>query len=155
MKTINFILIIALAIGFMAFAPQANVAANGTVVDVKPSGQDSGSCDSKLQTGFAVVYVNGELISGCTAFMQKATSYPKLPGDFYSFISYPINVFFNMDVTPQVTVCYPTKPKNQPEAIGQIFKLESGLWIQQASYTMDGMTCADSFGGGTFGYFGY
>jgi hypothetical protein len=154
MKYIHILLVFILALGFLAFGPQGAASAVGTVPDPNPSGSDSGPCyGGKLQTANAVVYINGELIQGCTAFVQKATSSPAAPGNL-KLISHALKVYFSQDVTPQVTVCFPTKPTNMP---GQIFKVvgDPGFWIQLPTYQSDGMTCAASWGGGTYGYFGY
>lgn len=153
MKKLNIFLILALVLGFLAFGPQGSAQAVGTVDNPNPTGQDSGDCyGGKLQIGNAMVYVNGELIKGCTAFLSKATSYPKAPGDLKS-IGTAVLVTFSQDVIPAVTVCFPTG-----KAPGVVFKVvgDPAYWIPVGSFEDGlGMTCAYSWGGGTYGYFGY
>jgi hypothetical protein len=151
MKKLNLFLILALVLGFLAFGPQGSASAVGTVDN--PSGQDSGSCyGGKLQIGNAMAYINSDLVTGCTAFLSKATSYPKAPGDL-KFIGTSVLVTFNQDTIPQVTVCFPTG-----KAPGVVYKVvgEPAYWIPVGSFEDGlGMTCAVSWGGGTYGYFGY
>lgn len=151
MKLFNLFLVLALALGFLAFGPQSSASAVGTVDN--PSGEDSGDCyGGKLVIGNAMVYINGELIKGCTAFLSKATSYPKAPGNL-ALLGTPVLVTFSKDIIPQVTVCFPTG-----KAPGVIYKVvgDPAYWIPVGSFEDgQGMTCAATWGGGTYGYFGY
>lgn len=154
MKTFNLFLVLVLALGFLAFAPQAGVSAINTIPETEtdPSGKDSGSCyGGKLIIGNAMVYVNGELLESCTAFLSKASVYPDAPGKL-QFLNHPVKVTFSVDITPQVTVCFPTG-----KAPGVVYKMvgDPAYWIPVGSFEDgQGMTCAYAWGGGTYGYFG-
>ena len=152
MKKINILLVLVLALGFLAFGPQGSAFAEGTVPN--PSAQDSSSCaGGKLQIGTAMAYVNGESSSNCASFLQKATVYPAAPGDLKP-LGTPVLITFSKDVLPLVTVCFPTKPA---EVAGQIFRMvgDPAYWLQLPTYEDGNMTCAIASGGGTFGYFGH
>jgi hypothetical protein len=151
MKAINFLLVLVLALGFLAFGAQAPVSAAGTVTN--PSGVDNGECnDGILEIATALAYINGVPLQSCTSFLATTDKYPKAPGTAH-LQSKPVIVYFNQDVNPQVTVCFPIGPGG----LGQVFKVvdsDPDYWIAIPTYDNGNkMACGNTQGGGVFGYF--
>lgn len=161
MKTFNLLLVVVLALGVFAFAPQSEVMVTiyqpeepkGTVhvgctsTDCE-SGFEKADCSvggCKLMNGYNLVLVAP---GPWTAFAQTLESVPAGPAGL-KLQPKPVNVHFNDEnVTPLVEVCFP-----KGNGSGQVFKLTNAGWLPLATTFTNGLACGTSWGGGTFGYF--
>jgi|GEM_PF-7045091 len=161
MKTFNLLLVLVLALGVFAFAPQNEALAQDSDPSTPPngtvkcegskcnSGYEMGDCSlggCKLMNGYNLIFVaQGDFV----AHAQTLLSVPAAPAGLKLFPK-PVEVYFNKDVTPQVEVCFP-----QGNKTGQVFKSTDAGWIPLATTFSGGLACGTSWGGGIFAYFGY
>ncbi|GAB4401131.1 MAG: hypothetical protein OHK0031_19410 [Anaerolineales bacterium] len=155
-NSLRLLLVIALLMGFTAFSAHSAAQAQGTVPN--PGGKDSGSCaNDRLFVGTAIAYVNGVQVQGCASNFYLVFDAPSAPGLLRELTTPVALTFSDKTYIPRTTICFATRPNTA----GQIFFVagdpQNGTplhWIPMPSYEVDTMTCTDTWGGGTFGYFG-
>ena len=120
-----------------------------------PSGQDSGPCDTTLKIGFAIGYINGTRLEGCTGRMYKV-DVGGTPYDGFSPISYPVYIGTNQgdyDYQYQVTVCYPLNISVYPEAGVYRYEPSARRWFPAPFYYQGNMICGYWWGSSILGVF--